>query len=110
MKLVFRVSGVVEEHAIIDKMLCPLCESPLKLELQALVSVPGKLCKGDAMMLRCTNKTCNNQIEVLFYLSEDYDAVKEMERVLGKKETERLLGKYRKSLERYRKRREKKTE
>jgi hypothetical protein len=72
-KPIFRVSGIAEEYAIIRRMLCPTCESQLKPERQTAIAKSDGGVKGDRIVLRCTNNACGNQIEVLFYLPEDYD-------------------------------------
>lgn len=79
-KFVFRADGIIDEHVIIRKMLCPLCESPVKLEIQQLLEMPGKPL-ADRMLLRCTNRACDNKIEALFYLPEDYDPAEEAKRI-----------------------------
>lgn len=69
----FRVRNIEEEHAILDRMICPTCASRLSLVEQSAISGSDGRIKGDLMELKCTNNACGNQIEVLFYLPEDYD-------------------------------------
>ena len=69
----FRVSSIGEEYAIIQRMVCPTCQSQLRLDLQKAISGSDGRIKGDLLTLKCANTTCDYQIEVVFYLPEDYD-------------------------------------
>ena len=69
----FRVGSIGEEYAIIQRMVCPTCQNPLRPDLQTAISGNDGRIVGDRMRLKCTNTSCDYQIEVAFYLPEDYD-------------------------------------
>ena len=72
-KLAFRVNrGIEEEHAIFRRVLCPFCESPLSLLNQRAIEANGRIV-ADIFQVKCMNQTCNRDIEIRFYLPEDYD-------------------------------------
>jgi hypothetical protein len=72
-RLVFKVRSIAEEYAIIGRMLCPSCEQTLARETQTMIDGNDGRIKGDLLKLKCTNSSCCNQIEVFFYLPDDYD-------------------------------------
>ncbi len=69
---IFKVNGVHEEYAIINRMLCPVCEDHLKVEYQLAITRKDGSIRGDRMKLRCINTTCNREAEVIFLLPDDY--------------------------------------
>jgi len=72
-RLVFKVRSIAEEYAIICRTLCPSCENPLAREMQYMIEGNEGRTKGDLLKLRCTNNSCGIQIDVFFYLPDDYD-------------------------------------
>ncbi len=72
-RLLFKVRSIAEEYAIIGRMLCPSCEHSLAREMQYMIEGKDGHTKGDLLKLRCTNSSCGIQIDVFFYLPDDYD-------------------------------------
>jgi hypothetical protein len=85
---IFRVNNVDEEYAILSRVLCPICESSMALEVQEAIPGDNRI-KGDKFKIICTNKFCGNRLELIFYLPANYDAIAELKRVLSTMTTEK---------------------